>query len=40
VIGLQSSMILFDLVGLAQLGFYFLPETGSSRELLQVATAS
>ena len=40
VIGLQASMIVFMLVGLGQLGFYFLPETGKGRTLLEVAPAS
>lgn len=40
VIGLQASMIVFILVGLGQLGFYFLPETGRGRGLVQVAPAS
>jgi MFS family permease len=40
VIGLQNSMILFDLVGLTQLGFYFLPETAGTSAMLQVAAAS
>jgi hypothetical protein len=37
VIGLQASMIIFTLVGLSQLAFYFMPETGRNRAVLQVA---
>ncbi|HKD65912.1 MAG TPA: MFS transporter [Candidatus Binataceae bacterium] len=40
VIGLQASMIIFTLVGLSQLGFYFIPETGKGRAVLQVAVAA
>lgn len=39
VIGLQASMIIFMLVGLSQVGFYFIPETAKGREYLQVAPA-
>jgi MFS family permease len=38
-IGLQASLIIFTLVGLSQLGFYFMPETAPGREVLQVAAA-
>jgi len=40
VIGLQASMIVFMLVGLSQMGFYFLPETGKGRSFVEVAAAS
>jgi MFS family permease len=39
IIGLQASMIIFVLVGLSQLGFYFMPETAKGRELPQFAIA-
>jgi MFS family permease len=39
-IGLQASLIIFTLVGLCQLGFYFIPETARRPELLQVAAAA
>ncbi len=39
IIGLQASMIIFVLVGLSQLGFYFMPETAQGRGLLQLASA-
>jgi MFS family permease len=40
MIGLQASMIIFVLVGLSQLGFYFMPETAKGKELLRFAPAS
>jgi MFS family permease len=40
VIGLQASMIIFTLIGLSQLAFYFMPETGRNRAALQVAQES
>ena len=40
VIGLQAAMIIFTLVGLAQMGFYFIPETAGSREVLPVAATA
>jgi MFS family permease len=39
-IGLQASLIIFTLVGLSQLGFYFMPETARRPEVLQVAAAT
>ena len=40
LIGLQASMIIFTLVGLCQLAFYFIPETASGHEALQVAAVA
>jgi MFS family permease len=39
VIGLPASMLIFTLVGLSQMAFYFLPETGKGRTILRTATA-
>ena len=39
IIGLQASMIIFVLVGLSQLGFYFMPETAKEWKLPQLAIA-
>ncbi len=37
--GLQASLIIFTLIGLSQMAFYFMPETGKRAEVLQVAAA-
>jgi fucose permease len=39
VVGLQAAIIIFTMVGFAQMGFYFIPETAGRSEVFQVAAA-